>query len=318
MKSFTFPGATLALGIKPFWSCISQSFRFQVANTFLAFALFLPAVLAQTPCLPVPSLAAGSQTQICSGESASLILYNLAPGQEALWYDDAGLSNLLYQDAANLFQPAPTTTTSYYGVIYDNLNNCYSAPLMVQVVVNGSTVTISGRALTESGVGIENVSVTLTGPGFAPITTFTDNMGQYVFNGVPPNALYKIRASLDINPLNGVTTFDLVLASKHILGIEPLNSPFKIIAADVNSNGQVSVSDIVETRMLILGILTEFTRSPSWKFVPSDYVFPDPANPWSQEIPWGCRCVNAQCNSAGQDFIGIKIADVNNTAVANN
>ncbi|MFQ5445455.1 MAG: hypothetical protein ACE5FF_00840 [Saprospiraceae bacterium] len=32
----------------------------------------------------------------------------------------------------------------------------------------------------------------------------------------------------------GVTTYDLVLITKHILGVQPLGSPYKIIAADAN------------------------------------------------------------------------------------
>jgi len=41
-----------------------------------------------------------------------------------------------------------------------------------------------------------------------------------------PSGGYSIRleASKNINPLNGVTTFDLLLIARHILGIEPLDS----------------------------------------------------------------------------------------------
>ena len=37
------------------------------------------------------------------------------------------------------------------------------------------------------------------------------------------------------SPLNGVSTLDIIEIQKHILGIERLNSAYKIIAADVSS-----------------------------------------------------------------------------------
>jgi hypothetical protein len=38
-------------------------------------------------------------------------------------------------------------------------------------------------------------------------------------NNVPLDATFTIAPEKDDNPLNGVTTYDLVLISKHILGI---------------------------------------------------------------------------------------------------
>ena len=43
---------------------------------------------------------------------------------------------------------------------------------------------------------------------------------------------------------SAVTTFDLVLISRHILGLEALDSPYKMIAADVNMSGTISTSDV--------------------------------------------------------------------------
>lgn len=77
-------------------------------------------------------------------------------------------------------------------------------------------------------------------------------------------------------PLNGVTTGDLVSISKHILGIQPLESPYQLIAADANNSGSVTTFDIVELRKLILGIYQQLPNNSSWRFVP-DYCFKDPA-----------------------------------------
>src|SRR5690606_38908605 len=120
----------------------------------------------------------------------------------------------------------------------------------------------SGRIFTELGEGVEAALITLDDggpvmPPGGPFGLLTDSVGLYKITGLPflPSN-YSILPVKDDNPLNGVTTFDLVLISKHILGSEPLNSPYKMIAADANKSGSITTFDIVEFRKLILGIYT--------------------------------------------------------------
>ena len=70
------------------------------------------------------------------------------------------------------------------------------------------------------------------------------------------------------NPINGVTTFDLVLISKHILGTLPLDTPLKILAADADGSGTVTTFDVVLLRRLILQIDDDFPDGKSWVFDP--------------------------------------------------
>lgn len=75
-------------------------------------------------------------------------------------------------------------------------------------------------------------------------------------------------------PSNGVTTWDLVLISRHILGVQLLGSPYKIIAADANANQSVTTLDMVAIRKIILQLESEFPDNTSWRFVDKDFVFP--------------------------------------------
>jgi hypothetical protein len=59
---------------------------------------------------------------------------------------------------------------------------------------------------------------------------------------------------LDDNPLNGVSTYDLVLIKNHIDGDLPFTSPYQYVAADINRSGTITTFDILELRNLILGI----------------------------------------------------------------
>ena len=110
--------------------------------------------------------------------------------------------------------------------------------------------------------------------------------------------------------LNGVSTFDLVLISKHILGVQPLGSPYKMIAADVNNSRSITTLDLIQLRKLILSIDTEFQNNTSWRFVDAGYVFPNPANPWFEDF---AEVVNINdlpgtgINNA--DFVAVKVGE---------
>jgi hypothetical protein len=108
-----------------------------------------------------------------------------------------------------------------------------------------------------------------------------------------------------------------VLISKHILGLEPLNSPYKMIAADANKSGSITTFDIVEIRKLILGIYTELPNNTSWRFVDKSFSFPNVTNPFQTAFPEVINIANATAHQLNQDFTGVKIGDVNGNAVAN-
>ncbi|MFN0215655.1 MAG: dockerin type I domain-containing protein [Saprospiraceae bacterium] len=138
--------------------------------------------------------------------------------------------------------------------------------------------------------------------GFAPVTGYN----------------YDILPSRNNDPLNGVTTYDLVLISKHILGLEPFDSPLKMIAADVNMDGKVTTYDIFIARKLILGIITELPHAKSWRFIPHDYIFPVPQNPFEPSIPDRITVPRSTEFPYGSyKFSGIKIGDVDFSADPN-
>jgi hypothetical protein len=144
----------------------------------------------------------------------------------------------------------------------------------------------------------------------------TGASGSYGFPTLAIGGNYVVTPGKDDNPLNGVTTFDLVLMSKHILGISSLGSPYKMIAADVNHSGSISTIDMVELRKLILFINTEFQNNTSWRFVESDFVFPNATNPFATSFPEEFS-INGLNSVEIADFIAVKTGDVNGSAQAN-
>jgi hypothetical protein len=183
-------------------------------------------------------------------------------------------------------------------------------------------VNVSGVLKTEEGNGVEDTQVKIEGTAALALPfgffDMTDSMGVYkVFHAVPMAADFTITPDKDDSALNGVTTYDLVLISRHILGVSPLGSPYKMIAADANKSGSVTTFDIVELRKLILGLYTELPNNTSWRFVDKTQVFTNPMNPFTDVIRENISLADVQTNHLDENFMGIKIGDVNGSAIAN-
>lgn len=177
------------------------------------------------------------------------------------------------------------------------------------------SIVLEGEILTELTQPVQLVAVKLTSPGhsFPPYMTTTD--GKYLFDHLTGPADCQITASRDDEHRNGVSTLDLVRIQKHLLGIEPFNDPYLMIAADANNSQGVSAIDLVELRKLILGIYTKLPNNTSWRFVDKSFQFTNPSSPWpfdeTIDIP------NMTTNESGKDFMAVKIGDVNNSVKAN-
>jgi hypothetical protein len=103
-------------------------------------------------------------------------------------------------------------------VINDNNNVCAES---------GSV--LAGEILTDANVSVEKVNVTLNSVGhyFPPFITTAD--GKFKFNHLEQGLDYSILPERTDNPRNGVSTLDLVKIQKHLLGIEPFNTPINTL-----------------------------------------------------------------------------------------
>ena len=171
-----------------------------------------------------------------------------------------------------------------------------------------ATAIIAGNIQNEMGEEIENVTIEITGGNISSMVTGAN--GNFISPNLPAGQTYTVEPKKDMNHINGVSTYDLVLISKHILGTELLNSPYKIIAADANKSGSITTLDIIQLRKMILHIDDELQYNTSWRFVAADFVFSDPLNPFVDNFPEVTDIENLT-NDEAIDFIGIKIGDVN-------
>ena len=193
------------------------------------------------------------------------------------------------------------------------VNMPLAAGITVPACATSTTASVAVEIKTELDKSVEGVMLKLDGNTNSQ--SYTPPSGLFSFLGLTPNANYTVTPELNSDQLNGVTTYDLVLISKHILNIQPFNTPYKWIAADINKSGTVTTFDMVELRKMILHINNSFPVNTSWRFVDKSYVFPTVGNPLTQTFP---EAKNYQSLSADEkaDFIGVKVGDINGNVKA--
>ena len=177
---------------------------------------------------------------------------------------------------------------------------------------SNSSYAMSGAVLSEAGVPLQGVEFFLSGDVADTLTC--DETGTFSFPEVPAGGAYTVTPYKNTDADNGVSTFDIIFIQRHILDIQALSTPYKMIAADVNRSGSVSGFDIVLLRRVILQIDTTFSSTTSWRFVDASYVFPDLTNPFSSVFPESIIVENLSADENGLEFIGIKTGDVNGSA----
>ncbi|MEN0004719.1 MAG: T9SS type A sorting domain-containing protein, partial [Bacteroidota bacterium] len=172
---------------------------------------------------------------------------------------------------------------------------------------------IGGFVLSQNGDPLGDVETKLTGPSVGD-SYQTDTEGAFTFSSMREGGPYTITPLKDTDHGNGVNVLDLLLVTRHILAVLPLDSPYKVIAADVDRSGSVSVADLIAIRRVILTVDSVFQGNTSWRIVPESFVFANPTNPLQENFPESSTIFDLNQDTY-VNFVGIKTGDVDNTAI---
>jgi hypothetical protein len=184
-------------------------------------------------------------------------------------------------------------------------------------ICDNMTGSLVGSIRTPNGNPIPAVTLdlSLTDETLSHQTTF---QGSYAFESLPSCKVSGLFLAKDDDIRKGLSTLDIILIQKHVLGLETLDSPYRMIAADADRNGSVSVQDIILFRRVILGLASEFPNNTVWRFVPADLTFEDPASALLEEIPEVMNFNGGLAGGVSLNYIGVKIGDVNASAKLEN
>lgn len=169
---------------------------------------------------------------------------------------------------------------------------------------------IAGRVMTEFGRKVPGVEIVLSeDPDFLNAETgMTNSEGVYVFPQHLTADQYYLRAHKNTGFLDGVSTLDIILIQKHLLGLKTFESPLQYLAADASGNQSVSALDIVHLRRLLLGIYDALPGNTSWRFGKPGQTLPL-SDPWGFEETLVVK--QDELNRENINFLAVKIGDVN-------
>ncbi len=155
---------------------------------------------------------------------------------------------------------------------------------LCSATVYAQTASISGQITRLNDDPVSGIVVHLLNWNEGLIAADTTNaQGAYAFSSLTTGQEYTVvpQDNQEINYLQDVSTLDMVIAARIILGIQPPGSPFVYTAGDVNNSGSLTTLDLILMRRLILGIDTSFQNSPSVRYLHTNASFINPDSPFS-------------------------------------
>lgn len=190
-----------------------------------------------------------------------------------------------------------------YVIVQDNMGSCPPSNAFTSKVATDDNKPVPGVQLT-----LKKGAATLA-------SSITDADGKYTIGSVPASCNYKLTPTFAGDAKDGINTLDALLLAGHTDDVLPLNSPYKLLAADVDNSGTLTNDDIMNIIKMSLGVKNNFPVNKVWQFIPKSHVFKDPAKPWSASIPSSMTfCLSGPMAPPQADFIGIKYGDINGSA----
>ncbi len=183
----------------------------------------------------------------------------IAPSGEVIW--DVGLSGLddaISQTGANGMGSSPPPS-NYTLNITDRHN--------VSLAYGNSQVFMKSNS-------DANYSLNIT--PFISNGTFT-----YPSDDIPEVLNPTLSVLNTEQQISGVSAIDLLQIQKHLLNIQPFESPYQLLAADANSSSSITALDLLEIRKVLLNILPTYPLKPVYNF-----YFPDCANCQEYSLPF--------------------------------
>jgi hypothetical protein len=158
---------------------------------------------------------------------------------------------------------------------------------------------VSGYVRGYWGQGIADVTLSLSNSA----TAVTDTSGFFQLEDVPINTSLQLQlVKTDNVLLNGISIADITPISRHILGLEGLDTP-KELAADLNFDHDVNAADMIAIRRMVLRIANSYpVGATGWGFADENLLG---INQFS---------VNFTGNVPNLNFIAFKRGDTNGTA----
>lgn len=230
------------------------------------------------------------------------------PDQTALFYIRCKFSQTVVGNVDIHFSNDPVKAEAYGG----NLQKLNLELINGSACFNNTPLiyTLNGQVMTHTLLKpMPNTNVAINNPNNT--STMTNIDGQYGFSSVIAASNVDIDPSSNVPHDAGVNALDIVRLQRHLLVVDPITSPYKLIAADVNNDKVVNAIDVVTLQRMQLKLIDVFPNNTSHRFVPMSYVFV--GDPLTSNFPEQISLQNISANVNNADFYGIKIGDLDDS-----
>lgn len=243
----------------------------------------------------------------CSGDTRDYRIVHLKPPQlDPL--TRLGTSSLILYCKDIDFSGLPLTVAIIAEDSAGNNDYCTSQLVLQDNLEICGYGIISGQIKTGNGQAVSDVKIAVND---SLEVTRTRSDGTYTIGPMNWGGNYHLLPQKKGKDPEGISTLDIVMVSRHLLGEKLLENPYQLIAADVNFSNSVSTLDIVWMRKMILKQIERFPHEKSWRFIPGDWEFSNHQRPWEIPFPEVRQIQNLNEDQINQDFIAIKVGDVN-------
>jgi hypothetical protein len=194
-----------------------------------------------------------------------------------------------------------------YAIVQDNQDSCGTTSPLSELAM------LAGRVHDEFGNGIFSTEMAIDSSSYWQMT---NDEGSYWFYDMPMYEDYMLRPSRSGDLLEGVDQSDVLALAKHLSGQDTLDSPYQIIAADIDGSGFLNQDDLMALQFMVLGMENPGMYSRNWRFVPADFVFPI-QSPLAVNYPQYIEVNDLLFDQDSLNFIGIKLGDLDVDAMTN-
>jgi len=118
-----------------------------------------------------------------------------------------------------------------------------------------------------SGRSISDVPVYLNNNRYG--MDMSSEMGEYIFEDLIRGEQYSVRPVKRDDIHDGLNILDMIVLLKHLTGMDVIDNPYQLFAADVDRNDVVNILDLYYLRNVLIGLENKFPSNLSWDFIAS-------------------------------------------------
>ncbi len=133
--------------------------------------------------------------------------------------------------------------------------------------------------------------------------------GEYRLDSIPKGKSYSLSVSMKGDPMEEVTTADLLMLMKVLNGIASFRSPYDYIAADLDENGVVDHKDYELLLSALLPFGQEKEGFRAWKFIDKNKSI-DETRPINYDRVEHCVFNPLDADHNDMDFVAVKLGDI--------